>query len=499
MPTAHLQETDRLQVRQDLYDTHIDICTPELLVLLQDNFDWQDLRRDLLPGVLGQFEMLGKTIYTHVVSNEYAARVHDPHTYDAVSRDLITRWAFPLVPEANLLPGCSYSYGRGCVYKENGVTLARSCRVGRDSVLGGGTTVGDGATIAASAVGRNCTIGAAASLSECYLWANVVVEEGAQLSGCLCCDGVVVRRGAVVPRGCVLGPGVVVGAGARLPPFARFAAGAAPEDDDDDDGDDDDGDGERTSRTSDDGAAAAEKAAGSTAAAAAAAADALGSDGVGALWKVVENASSMGFARPAGDGPLEDEASEEEDEGEMGDDDGGAVGEDEAFASEVRETVLRGVESGHTVDNVALELNSLKFAQDRTFADVVRAVVPALLEPLSAAGQPKKARVGALKKIVARWSELLGRFVQTGGDQDAMLDALEECCEGSAALGEVFEHALHALYDAEADVLSEEAIERWAAAAATSESAEVAQLLAQAQPFLTWLREAESDDEDEDE
>ena len=43
----------------------------------------------------------------------------------------------------------------------------------------------------------------------------------------------------------------------------------------------------------------------------------------------------------------------------------------------VRETVLRGVESGHTVDNVALELNSLKFAQDRTFADVVRAVVVA--------------------------------------------------------------------------------------------------------------------------
>ena len=79
-----------------------------------------------------------------------------------------------------------------------------------------------------------------------------------------------------------------------------------------------------------------------------------------------------------------------------------------------------------------------------------------------------------------------------------LLDALEECCEGSAALGEVFEHALHALYDAEAAVLSEEAIERWAAAAATSEAAEVAQLLAQAQPFLTWLREAESDDEDED-
>ena len=287
----------------------------------------------------------------------------------------------------------------------------------------------------------------------------------------------------------MLGPGVVVGAGARLPPFARFAAGAAPEDDDDDDGDDDDGDGERTSRTSDDGAAAAEKSAGSTAAAAAA--DALGGDGVGALWKVVENASSMGFARPAGDGPLEDEASEEEDEGEMGDDDGGAVGEDEAFASEVRETVLRGVESGHTVDNVALELNSLKFAQDRTFADVVRAVVPALLEPLSAAGQPKKARVGALKKIVARWGELLGRFVQTGGDQDAMLDALEERAGAPPSARCSSTRCTRSTTPRPTCCRR-----RRSSGYATSESAEVA-CLAQAQPFSRC--EAESDDEDEDE
>eukprot|EP00966_Prymnesium_polylepis_P295281 6818984-Prymnesium_polylepis.1 len=42
----------------------------------QDNFDWQDLRRDLVPGVLGQFEYLGKTIYTALLQpSEYAARV----------------------------------------------------------------------------------------------------------------------------------------------------------------------------------------------------------------------------------------------------------------------------------------------------------------------------------------------------------------------------------------------------------------------------------------
>ena len=49
----------------------------------------------MLTGILGQFEMLGKTIYTHVLTSEYAARVHDAHTYDAVSRDIIQRWALP--------------------------------------------------------------------------------------------------------------------------------------------------------------------------------------------------------------------------------------------------------------------------------------------------------------------------------------------------------------------------------------------------------------------
>lgn len=118
LPTSLLTESDQLLVRRDLYDTHVDVCTPELLLLLQDNFDWQDLRRDLLPGILGQFEMLGKTIYTHVISTEYAMRVHDPHTYDVVSRDLIQRWAYPITVDANLLPGCTYRCNGHCIYEE---------------------------------------------------------------------------------------------------------------------------------------------------------------------------------------------------------------------------------------------------------------------------------------------------------------------------------------------------------------------------------------------
>ena len=51
-------------------------------------------------------EYLGR--YTHVLNSEYAVRVHDAYTYDAVSREIIGRWAYPFVPDANLLPGSTY-------------------------------------------------------------------------------------------------------------------------------------------------------------------------------------------------------------------------------------------------------------------------------------------------------------------------------------------------------------------------------------------------------
>ena len=128
----------------------------------------------MLTGILGQFEMLGKTIYTHVLTSEYAARVHDAHTYDAVSRDIVQRWAFPLVPDSSLLPGASCTYGRGCIYKEKGVSLARSALVKRDSVLGRGASVGEGTIISSSVLGRDCTIGLNVMLENCYLWLSLI-------------------------------------------------------------------------------------------------------------------------------------------------------------------------------------------------------------------------------------------------------------------------------------------------------------------------------------
>ena len=97
-----------LRVRTDLRDCHVDICAPEVLYLFTDNFDYQHLRRDFVVGTLNERE-LGNNIYAHELGpKEYAASVSNLRSYDAVSRDVIGRWVYPLSPDVNCLEGRAY-------------------------------------------------------------------------------------------------------------------------------------------------------------------------------------------------------------------------------------------------------------------------------------------------------------------------------------------------------------------------------------------------------
>ena len=69
---------------------------------------------------------------------------------------------------------------------------------------------------------------------------------------------------------------------------------------------------------------------------------------------------------------------------------------------------------------VHVQVNSLKFAQNKSFSDCVLAVLPALLQTLELAALPSKAkRVGAVKACLGQWGALLARFVQGAAEQDS--------------------------------------------------------------------------------
>ena len=72
-----------MQIRYDLVDTHISICSPDLLPLFTDNFDYQT-RGDFIVGILNNTDILGNSICYHELEREYAAQVSNIFLYDSI-------------------------------------------------------------------------------------------------------------------------------------------------------------------------------------------------------------------------------------------------------------------------------------------------------------------------------------------------------------------------------------------------------------------------------
>jgi len=79
-----MDKIKELQLRNDWIDTHIDICSPEVPPLFTENFDYQDMRRDFLRGIL-ESDILGKKfVCKELESAEYAARISSTRMYDVI-------------------------------------------------------------------------------------------------------------------------------------------------------------------------------------------------------------------------------------------------------------------------------------------------------------------------------------------------------------------------------------------------------------------------------
>eukprot|EP00937_MAST-01D_sp_MAST-1D-sp2_P006801 g6801.t1 len=513
-----------VQFRYDLLDTHIDICSPEVLVQFSDNFDYQDIRRDFLYNEVQNFE-LGNKITAHVVQGQYAARVHDPRTYDAVCKDLLHRWAMPLAPDATttLVPGgSSYYYQRGCIYKERGITLTRPCFIGRDTAIGSGTSVGRHARVAQSVLGRGCKVGTGAVVTGSTLWEGVVVEDGARVDRALLCDGVVVRAGAVVGRGCVLSFGVVVGAGHVVPPFTRVTKVEEEDEfgsDGDGDADGDGGGGGGGPRPWDEVACGSggegwvykgeegeqdseeEGDAGDTAAAAAAAGGGREQQqhSIGCVEAEAARAAQWAQWQP----PSSSDEEGEDGAGEYFDD---AEAEHERFRASVYHLMQTAVDERQLPDNIFLEIKGMKFAQNKTFSECVEALLPPLLDIAAAAGGGERnAVIKEVSKLLRTWKSVIKRCLIDLDTQQALVAALEDYVTGDEGAREavwapVFRFVLQMFYDME--FVSDDVMLVWGAAKRELEEGAAERRLfdrADVQEFVEWLEEDDSEEEDSEE
>jgi translation initiation factor eIF-2B subunit epsilon len=204
-----------LSFSAEYLDCHVDICSPELILQFSDNFDYRNIRKDFIHNEVCNFA-LGKHIYGYLLQgSEYAARVQDPRSYHAISRDLVTRWVFPFVPDisfnSTLFSSSShYVQSKRYVYKEPGVKLARSAILIEEVVIGSGSVVGDQSSVSHSTIGKSVSIGAHALIEHSHLWDNVIVEDNVQIHGAILGQNVVVKEGCVIPRGCIVAANVVI-------------------------------------------------------------------------------------------------------------------------------------------------------------------------------------------------------------------------------------------------------------------------------------------------
>uniref|UniRef100_A0A8C2B8X5 Translation initiation factor eIF2B subunit epsilon n=1 Tax=Cyprinus carpio TaxID=7962 RepID=A0A8C2B8X5_CYPCA len=227
--------SDEFEIRFDLLDCHISICSPQVAELFTDNFDYQT-KNDFVRGLLVNEEILGNQIHMHVTRDGYGARVSNLLMYDTVSSDMIRRWIYPITPEANFADqeGQSCTHSRHNVYREPGVSLGHGSQMEENVLIGRNTVIGANCTISNTVIGANCVIGDNVTLDRAYIWNRVHIANDVKVKQSVICDNVEVKHGVVLNEQCVLAYNVVVGPDITLQEGTVLSMHHPDEEDDED-------------------------------------------------------------------------------------------------------------------------------------------------------------------------------------------------------------------------------------------------------------------------
>lgn len=463
---------DTLSIRNDLIDCHIDICSPEVLAQFTENFDYSTLRSDFVKNILTS-EILGKKIYAHIVSDAYAARVRSLQTYSAVTKDIISRYSYPIVPDSNLMDDQTFTYQLGHIYKEQGVILAQSCVIGSRSLVGRGTSLGEASHVKDSVIGRDCHIAENVSLEDCFVWANVTIEDGVTVKGALVADGAVLKKGCNVGPGSIIGQGVVVEEGQKvegkyLVLEDDVSRNFEPADDDDSDYDSDN---EFNNK-------------------------------VGSL---LYNLKELNLS----DSSIAEHCCEDDDNAKplvpkkktrrrlSSTVSNVSDSPEDEFQREAIASLERAFQDNHEIDIAALELGTLRMSSNVPYEEVRTASVKAIngyISRILNMGVVDEIKV-PIQKVWRKWHELFAKQVFEPADQFNLLDILLKDCSRRVNGNLILFYAVQSLYDG--DVLLEEVIIRWWHRQPKETSPEVSSVRELLGKWIVWLEEAEEESDDE--
>ncbi|XP_048433086.1 translation initiation factor eIF-2B subunit epsilon isoform X2 [Pyrus x bretschneideri] len=467
-------------------------------------------------------QIMGYKIFTHEIHSSYAARIDNFRSYDTVSKDIIQRWTYPLVPDVKFFGNSSIKLERQGMYRASDIGLSRSAQIGPFTVIGSGTKIGNNTKITNSVIGEGCSIGSNVSIEGSYIWDNATIEDGCKLRHAIVCDGVIMKSGAVLEPGVVLSFKVVIGQKFIVPSYSKVSRLQQPTKLDSDDeleyADNSSGIAEMSSITPTVDKLN-EETTNQRMETQCWPKSELGTGGAGYVWSICEGghdeewrhsvapipADKLLEAIDAADDDLEhaQDGSSLPPSGELKPDSNDSEGDDGEFRDdsayferEVEATFLRAVHENIQVDHVILEVNSLRLSYNKVAADCAGALFYSMMKlaletPHGSPGELVQATVN----IFAKWKKMLKSYLAEIDEEIEVILRFEEMCESFKEFSPVFDKILHQLYELE--FIQEEAIMRWDAEKKNAEETDRV-YVKQSAAFIQWLREAEEEEEDEE-
>lgn len=460
--------SQEVELHHDLMDPQIAICSATALPLFSDNFDYET-RDQFIKGLLLSEEIQSDSIYvSELPSEEYAAKVSDWNAYHDVSRDVINRWVYPLVPDMGVC--ClsqQYLFLRSNIYRHKTVMLERNCSLLNDVVLHQGCTVDQKSTLSNCVFGKSCRIGKNCVINNAYIFNNVQIEDNCRLENCIIGNNVQLKSDCAISGGAVIADNCVISEKSQI---KGFVIQSVITEGDEYSTEEFEKLGEFAYKLKEDQETD----------------DIYNSDD-----DLVNQAEvQLKFTKLTPREPNYDSSSYSS-RNESEDEDGGPTFQQEdshIFLSEVIESLKRGFEEKSNADFLILEINSSRYAYNMALNEVNFFVVKAAfnLPVVTSSAEPLK---GFMQVYAYLGEKVLKNYIKGDPAMVDCLNATVECCEECENLTPKLMHVVKFLYDKE--VLTEDVIMSW------YEDIEKDWVKKSLQPLIKWFDEAESEESDE--
>lgn len=474
-PLELFTEQSSLVLEHDLVDPQIAICSPAALPLFSDNFDFLT-RDDFLTGVLINEEMLDSRIYCEELpANEYAARCSNWQSYKRVSNDIMSRWAYPLVPDMGIC--CleqNYVFYRNNIYRSTKTNLARTSQL-KENVVIAESEIAEGTKISCSVIGSGCRIGKDCRLRNVFVMDNARIGDNCNLSNC------VIGMGAEIGSDSKITDCGIVGDCVELPPKSvvqkNYVQATKPEDayegfeeigkkaflvKHDTNGQDVEG---LDSDEEDD-------------------------EDANKVPVLINRMTSLDNLYESSVYSSDSDDEDEDDKPNFAPDDG------YIFLGEVIESIKRGYEKKNNPDFLILEINSSRYAYNMSLNEVNFYVVKALFQLPSLENANEANYLKEFKMIYSYMSSVLKNYIRGAEAMTDCLKAVYDCCvTGQDLLRKKISQILCLFYNE--DILTDTVILKWYDGLMTEDVEKVDWVEKELSKFIEWLQEDEEESSEE--